>query len=153
MLDSVIVNPPPGQPHFYTMILLHDNNDNGIDFSEALFRTWATNRNGHDPHTNIRGLLPGFRFVFPTAPLSVVGNPWQTTWFQQLIDDSGRPRATQPSLEDNIDDLLLLIRAESRIVPRGQIFLGGFGQGCAMAIATFFADGEGDFGGLIGLNG
>lgn len=59
----------------------------------------------------------------------------------------------QPQLQQSIDALLRLIEDEERFTRRENIFIGGFGQGFAVAAGALLVDGEGDLGGLIGFNG
>lgn len=152
MLDRFRVGPLPGFPHVYTIIFLHDKQGNGHDFARRLFTTRADDTRNHGRSTNIQGLLEEFRFVFPTSPLrSESGNEFEMEWFRENSD--GQEGPYQPTLEQAIDAVLELIRDEERLVPRSQIFLGGFGQGFALAVSALFADGRGDLAGVIGLNG
>lgn len=59
----------------------------------------------------------------------------------------------QPDLQNSIDHVLAAIDREAKLVPRKNIFLCGFDQGMALALATFIVDGTGDFSGVIGLSG
>lgn len=72
-------------------------------------------------------------------------------WFPQDTPDEEQ----QPALEQSIDRLLDLVREEERDsgLSRSNIFIGGSGQGFAVAAGALLADGRGDFAGLIGLNG
>lgn len=61
----------------------------------------------------------------------------------------------QPALEHSIERLLDLVRTEEEVpgIGRSNVFIGGSGQGFAVAAGALLADGRGDFTGLIGLNG
>lgn len=56
-------------------------------------------------------------------------------------------------MEASIRGLLRLVQREEFFVGRQNIFIGGHGQGFALAAGALLVDGRGDFGGLIGLNG
>lgn len=152
MLDRFRVGPLPGFPHVYTIIFLHDKKGNAHNFARRLFTTRADDTHSHGGSKNIQGLLQEFRFVFPTGPLRSEGaNEFEMEWFRE--NSNGQEGPYQPTLEQGIDAVLELIRDEERLVPRSQIFLGGFGQGFALAVSALFADGKGDLAGVIGLNG
>lgn len=77
-------------------------------------------------------------------------------WFTipNPLQQQDSPALDDPhELEVSIDGILNLIRNEQKSVRRHQIYIGGHGQGFAVAAAAFLVDGEGDFAGLIGLNG
>lgn len=63
------------------------------------------------------------------------------------------PELQQPGLQVSIDRLLALVDQEAQLVPRKNIFLCGFDQGMAVALAAFLVDGTGDFSGVIGISG
>ena len=60
-----------------------------------------------------------------------------------------------PELEFSIHVVLDIVREEETrpLIGRENIFIGGIGQGFAVAAAALLVDGCGDFAGLIGLNG
>jgi hypothetical protein len=52
-------------------------------------------------------------------------------------------------LQENIRDIVQIIREETQMVPLERIILGGINQGCATAILTLLSSGM-DLGGFVG---
>lgn len=59
----------------------------------------------------------------------------------------------QPDLENSINHVLAIVEEETQWYRMDDIFIGGIGQGFAVAAGAMLVDGTGDFAGLIGLRG
>lgn len=114
---------------------------------------------GHDFEPIVPDLahpgLPDIRFVFPHAPVRPVtlnqGMPMRAWYDLYGLDRDAREdvdgiRATRRAITE------LITREAERGIPREQIVLAGFSQGCAMALYTGLRL-EHRLAGLIGLSG
>ena len=93
------------------------------------------------------------RWLFPQAPqrpVTINGGYVMPAWFDihpdRSHEDEAGLRASQASIE------ALLAREQARGVPAHRIVLGGFSQGCAMALMTGLRHGE-RLAGVFGLSG
>jgi predicted esterase len=129
----------PTQPHAYTFILLHGLGSNGHKFGSELLDTGLTSDGRRLPE-----LLPGARFVFPTARRrrsSAFGRAVLTQWFDitRLDDPSHQQERQLQGLAESAQDLLSVLITELSHVPAHKIVLGGISQGCAMSMAVLLA--------------
>ncbi len=123
-LDSIEINPP--QKEIGSCIWLHGLGADGNDFVPIVQEL-------HLPHE-----MP-LRFVFPHAPMQpvTINNGYvMRAWFDiyslshfQKIDEEG--------IQKSVNHLESLIEREmNRGIPAEKIFLAGFSQGAAIALAT-----------------
>ncbi len=145
---------PPISSHTHTLIFLHDRGGSGQDF--GLGTLSATDSSGKWLQT----LLPSTKFIFPTAThqcVTSLGGPRMSQWFDNFstLDPSEREALQFRGLREGSLHLHDIVDEEP--VPLENIFVGGFGQGSAMALyglLTFRSERrEGRLGGFVGLRG
>ena len=149
------IGPQAGYQHTHTIIFLHGRDSTNEEFANELFESESSpgRCNGGQGRT-LPALLPSVRWVFPAAPLlrSERFDTVMSQWFDMWSADRPQERVEIQidGLKRSVDLLLEVIQAEEAILPRQNIFLAGISQGFALALASFFADGQG-FAGLLGL--
>ncbi|KAI1112724.1 phospholipase/carboxylesterase [Nemania sp. NC0429] len=104
-------------------------------------------------------LLPGARFVFPTAKRrrsSAFGRKKLTQWFNiaRLPDPSYRKETQLQGLAESAVEIRELLRQEIEVagVPPANVILGGISQGCAMSLSVLLTL-EYPLGGYVGMCG
>ncbi|KAH7325684.1 acyl-protein thioesterase [Stachybotrys elegans] len=142
----------PQAAHTHTLILLHGLGSDGHKFGSELLRTAATGSGATLP-----ALLPGARFVFPTARprrSAAFGRAVLTSWFDiaDLRDPSLRRERQLRGLAESAADILEILHEEVQIVKPENIIFGGLSQGCAMSLAVLLSL-EFPLGGYIGMSG
>ena len=107
------------------------------------------------PQLDLAGCQP-IRFIFPHAPsipVSINNGYVMPAWYDLLTMDIGGVREDETGIRKSIEDINALIEREiERGIPSENIFLAGFSQGCAMALATGLRYPK-KLGGVIGLSG
>jgi len=123
---AVVIDPPAGAEHKFTVIWMHGLGDAGesfVDFFEAM------------------SLPKGTRFVLPNAPRMPVtcnGGYVMPAWFD-IIKMSSQ-RAFEDTQDDksilaSADDIIALIDYEAaRVGTAKRVLIGGFSQGAAMSL-------------------
>ncbi|KAI0459076.1 acyl-protein thioesterase [Xylaria acuta] len=129
----------PVARHTHTIILLHGLSSNGEKFGEELLETGRT-KNGK----TLPELLPGTRFVFPTAKRrrsSAFGRKRLTQWFDiaRLSDPSYRKETQLQGLAESAVEIRELLQQETALVSPAGIILGGLSQGCAMSLSVLLS--------------
>ncbi|KAI0882321.1 acyl-protein thioesterase [Annulohypoxylon maeteangense] len=142
----------PTTAHTHTIILLHGLSSNGEKFGKELLETGITSAN-----RSLAQLLPGTRFVFPTAKRrrsSAFNRAVLTQWFDiaRLPDPEYRKQIQLKGLAESAAELEPLIREETSKVSPQNVILGGLSQGCAMSLSMLLAL-EYPLGGFIGMCG
>ncbi|KAI1758221.1 phospholipase/carboxylesterase [Xylaria castorea] len=142
----------PATKHTYTIILLHGLSSNGEKFGKELLETGKT-KNGK----TLPELLPGTRFVFPTAKRrrsSAFGRKKLTQWFDiaRLPDPSYRKETQLQGLAESAVEIRELLLREMALVSPANVILGGLSQGCAMSLSVLLGL-EFPLGGYIGMCG
>ncbi|KAJ3576256.1 hypothetical protein NPX13_g3763 [Xylaria arbuscula] len=142
----------PTAKHTHTIILLHGLSSNGQKFGQELLETGKTSAGKTLPD-----LLPGARFIFPTAKRrrsSAFGRKKLTQWFDiaRLPDPSYRKEMQLQGLEESAVEIRKLLRQEMEVVPPTNIILGGLSQGCAMSLSILLTL-EYPLGGYFGMCG
>lgn len=144
----------PTAKHSHTIILLHGLSSNGQKFGQELLETGKTSAGKTLPD-----LLPGARFIFPTAKRrrsSAFGRKKLTQWFDiaRLPDPSYRKETQLQGLAESAVEIRKLLRQEIELagVPPTNIILGGLSQGCAMSLSVLLAL-EYPLGGYFGMCG
>lgn len=142
----------PLSAHTHSLILLHGLGSNGEKFGSELLKT-GLNSDGH----TLPQLLPGARFIFPTAKRrrsSAFSRSKLMQWFDiaSLDDPSYRQYTQLEGLEESLHEVLELLRVEVGKVSAQNVLLGGLSQGMAMsAICLLYLDFP--LGGFIGMSG
>lgn len=144
----------PKAKHTHTIILLHGLSSNGKKFGQELLETGKTSAGKTLPD-----LLPGTRFIFPTAKRrrsSAFGRKKLTQWFDiaRLSDPSYRKETQLQGLAESAVEIRNLLRQEIEVagVPPTNIILGGISNGCAMSLSVLLAL-EYPLGGYLGMCG
>lgn len=96
------------------------------------------------------------RFVFPNAPsipVTINNGYVMPAWYDLLTMNIGEAREDEIGIRKSIDDVNALIEHEiARGIPAENIFLIGFSQGSAMALATGLRYPK-KLAGIVGLSG
>ncbi len=142
----------PSSHHTHSLILLHGLGSDGQKFGKELLESGVCSTG-----KTLSELLPGGRFIFPTAKRrrsTALRRIKLKQWFDiASMDDVFHRRETQlEGLEESSREILDLISEESKLVPRANIILGGLSQGCAMALICLLAM-DCPIGGFIGMSG
>ncbi|KAI2469807.1 phospholipase/carboxylesterase [Annulohypoxylon bovei var. microspora] len=142
----------PRTVHTHTIILLHGLSSNGERFGKELLETGVTTGN-----RTLAQLLPGTRFVFPTAKRrrsSAFNRAILTQWFDiaRLPDPEYRKQIQLKGLAESAAELEKLIHKETLKVSPWNVILGGLSQGCGMSLSMLLALGY-PLGGFIGMCG
>ncbi|RYO87420.1 hypothetical protein DL764_008857 [Monosporascus ibericus] len=142
----------PTATHTHTIILLHGMSSNGEKFGRELLETGRTSGGRTLPQ-----LLPGARFVFPTAKRrrsSAFKRALLTQWFDiaHLPDPAYRQETQLQGLAESALELSELLHLEMASISPQNIILGGISQGCAMAL-SFLLVLDHPLGGYIGMCG
>jgi len=125
MLETIETTTGPN-PKF-SVIWLHGLGADGHDFAsivpELVRREW-----------------PALRFVFPHAPvmpITINNGHAMRAWYDIVSFDFSKVREDGPGVRRSIVDIEALVaRERDRGVPAGRIFLAGFSQGGALALAA-----------------
>ncbi|KAF2973013.1 hypothetical protein GQX73_g528 [Xylaria multiplex] len=144
----------PRSKHSHTIILLHGLSSNGEKFGREFLETGKTSAG-----RTLLDLLPGARFIFPTAKRrrsSAFGRRKLTQWFDiaRLQDPSYGKQTQLQGLAESAVEIRELIRREMEVagVPSANIILGGISQGCAMSLSVLLSL-EYPLGGYFGMCG
>jgi predicted esterase len=142
----------PLSVHTHSIILLHGLGSNGEKFGAELLET-AIRSDGRI----LRQLLPGARFIFPTAKRrrsSAFRRSKLIQWYDiASLDDPSYRRHTQvQGLEESLAEILDIVKEETTKVPAKNILLGGLSQGMSMAIICLLMM-EYPIGGFLGMSG
>lgn len=137
--------------HTHSIILLHGLGSNGVKFGEEFLRTAR-----RSDSRSVKELLPGARFIFPTAKRrrsSAFPGAKLTQWFDiaRLGDPSYRRHTQVPGLEESMRGILHLVDQERSKVSAGNVLLGGLSQGGAMSMMCLLAMGF-PIGGYMGMS-
>ena len=142
----------PSINHTHSLILLHGLGSNGEKFGSELMKTALCSDGRSLPE-----LLPGARFIFPTAKRrrsSAFGRSKLTQWFDiaSLDDPSHRQHTQVGGLEESLYEILKLVNEETGKVSAHHVLLGGLSQGSAMAaICLLYL--QFPVGGFVGMSG
>ncbi|KAF4972774.1 hypothetical protein FZEAL_9531 [Fusarium zealandicum] len=136
------------QAHNCTFILLHERGSSGADLCRALCAELTSN------NTTIASVLPGARFVFPDGPLAAAegGRDWYG------LEDPGEECAEQASWDQwrhvayAAEQIDMIVADEADIIGRENVFIGGVGKGCAVAMFALL-EMEMAIGGFLGFGG
>ena len=151
--DPLVINSQ--SEHTQTIILLHDRAGSNRHFALELLEATDSANN------TMQQALPGLKFVFPTAlkrPSGALNGYPIASWFDCLlpIDPHEHSKRQVEGLKGASLVIHRLLDTEVPVVGIGNVFLGGQGQGCAMALyalLTYKSSVGGTLGGVIGLSG
>ncbi len=151
--DPLVINSQ--SVHIQTIILLHDRAGSNRHFAFELLEATDSASN------TLQQALPGMKFIFPTAlkrPSAVLDGYPIASWFDCLlpIDPHESSKHQAEGLKGASLIIHRLLDTEVPVVGIGNVFLGGQGQGCAMALyalLTYKSRVGGILGGVIGLSG
>ena len=151
--DPLVIDPQ--SEHTQTIILLHDRAGSNRHFALELIE--ATNSAGD----TLQQALPGMKFIFPTAlkrPSAGLDGYPIASWFdcQLPIDPHEHSKRQAEGLKGVSMIVHCLLDVEVSVVGIENVFLGGHGQGCAVALyalLTYKSSARGMLGGVIGLSG
>lgn len=139
----------PTQNHDLTIIFLHGRGFNASQFHLDLLDAKVPE------YESLRLAFPNARFVFPNAP-RMRAFKYRRAVIPQWYEGSGDwEMESLGNIKDSIEYVHGLVRDEIQKVEgkSSRIVLGGFSQGCAMALMSLLLwDGEA-LGGLLGLSG
>ena len=142
----------PTSTHTHTAILLHGLGSNGEKFG-AEFLESAVSSNGR----KFSHLLPGTKFIFPTAKKrrsSAFKRATINQWFNiaSIKDPSKRGDLQLEGLVESAEYVGSILRREIEEISANNIILGGLSQGCAMALMILLIM-EVPLGGFVGMSG
>ena len=151
--DPLVINPP--SEHTQTIILLHDRARSNRHFALELLEATDSASN------TLQQALPGMKLIFPTAlkqPSAGLDGYPIASWFHCCLPID--PQETSKDQSEGLKEASLIVHrlldTEVPVVGIGNVFLGGHGQGCAMALyalLTYKSSVGGIQGGVIGLSG
>jgi len=141
---------PLSDSHSHTVILLHGRDSVASEFAEEFFESQAT-----DDRT-LPEIFPSIKWVFPASKMrnSARFETEMSQWFDiwSVEEPSEKKELQINGLRESIEEILSVIRSETRVIPPWRIILGGISQGCATAIHALFHGGI-RLGGFVGLCG
>lgn len=144
LLDRAAVLPPRGE-HRHTLIFMHGLGDSSAGFA-SLFQSLPL------PHTRV--VLPNA----PVQPVSVNGGARMPSWYDIYTLGSARTAidhredepgimAARASVQALVDEEVARLGGDA-----SQLVIGGFSQGCAMALLAGLTSSH-RLGGILGLSG
>ncbi|KAF4122113.1 putative esterase [Geosmithia morbida] len=150
----IVIPPKQDGPHTSTIIFLHGRGQTAALFhAPFLCDTPIPDHPAASP--SLREALPTTKFVFPTAPLSRASK-YRRSVIRQWYDGSGdwEPEALG-GMHGSVEHVHSLVRAEVSILngDASRVVLGGYSQGCAMALTSLLLWGGASLGGAVGLSG
>ncbi|MCJ1378107.1 hypothetical protein MMC17_001203 [Xylographa soralifera] len=152
---------PAKSEHTHTFIFLHGRGDTAQNFGPQFMKS------EHSSGRPLQDLLPGMKFVFPTAKRRRMAASNRCTisqWFDivSLKATAQREEVQVEGLWESSTLIHQLIMREMASIPCGNIILGGLSQGCATALyalLTFHDATLGDsavrpaLGAMVGMSG
>lgn len=123
----------PKGPHTHTFIILHGRGGSAQGFGPQFMLA------EHSCGKSLRDLLPGMKFIFPTAKrrrMAAQNRCIIHQWFDivSLKDTSRREDVQVEGLRESTAFIHRIIKKEMQHVPGSSIILGGLSQGCATAL-------------------
>jgi predicted esterase len=142
--------------HTHTLILLHGRDSTAEDFHSELFEFESSPSSAASQGQTLASLLPGYKFIFPAAPL-LSSARFQTPlsqWFDiwSVSEPEERPELQFRGLKESVKMIREVVRREAEIVGRERVVLGGISVGCATALVALLTAGE-RLGGFVGVCG
>ncbi|UPK97674.1 hypothetical protein LCI18_008609 [Fusarium solani-melongenae] len=136
----------PTSVHNTTFILLHDRGSSGAELQYTLCNALFPNL--------VSQLAPGARFIFPDGPFSDPkgGRDWYALEYPQLECGEAASLDQWAHVMYAAEQVDMVVEDEAQLISRENIFLGGVGKGCAVAMMTLL-EMERPLGGFIGFGG
>lgn len=136
----------PASVHNATFILLHDRGSSGAELQHALCNALLP--------TFVSQVAPGARFIFPDGPFSDPkgGRDWYALEYPQLECGEAASVDQWAHVMYAAEQVDMVVEDEAQLISRKNIFLGGVGKGCAVAMVTLL-EMERPLGGFIGFGG
>ncbi|KAI8684313.1 Abhydrolase-2 domain-containing protein [Fusarium keratoplasticum] len=136
----------PTTVHNTTFILLHDRGSSGAELQHALCIALLP--------TLVSQVAPGARFIFPDGPFldPKGGRDWYALEYPQLECGEAASLDQWAHVIYAAEQVDMVVEDEAQLISRKNIFLGGVGKGCAVAMMTLL-EMERPLGGLIGFGG
>ncbi|MCJ1436103.1 hypothetical protein MMC27_005481 [Xylographa pallens] len=124
---------PAKSEHTHTFIFLHGRGDTAPNFAPQFIQS------KHSSGRHLQDLLPGVKFIFPTAKRRRMAASNRCTisqWFDivSLKDSAKREEVQIEGLRESSTMIHQIIMREMASIPCGNIILGGLSQGCATAL-------------------
>lgn len=132
----------PNNPAQSTMIWLHGLGADGNDFVSMI------------PELNLSPDI-NMRFIFPNAPVKpvTINNGYAMRAWYDIYGLSIQERIDKEGIAQSVAEIEKIIENEiARGIPSQRIFLGGFSQGAAIALATGLCYSK-PLAGILGLSG
>ncbi|KAJ4319152.1 hypothetical protein N0V84_006514 [Fusarium piperis] len=136
----------PTRLHNTTFILLHDRGSSGAELQSTLCEALLPNL--------VSQLAPGARFVFPDGPLTspTGGRDWYALEHPNLECGDAASLDQWRHVMYAAEQVDMVVEDELQLIGRENIFLGGVGKGCAVAMMTLL-EMEHPLGGFVGFGG
>jgi phospholipase/carboxylesterase len=136
-LNSYVIAPPSGTPPTNMVILLHGYGADGRDLI-SIADMWRTS-------------FPNTVFISPDAPDQCEASPFGYQWFSLAgLDKAGRNTVIEKKW--NIASDFISSALDYYDIDEGNLIIGGFSQGCMMALTTALKRG-GICAGVLGYSG
>ncbi|KAM9959488.1 hypothetical protein ACTFIR_000565 [Dictyostelium discoideum] len=130
--------------HSATVIFSHGLGDSGAGWIDVMEEIQSRN-NGH------------IRFICPNAPVQAVtlnGGFKMPSWYDiKSLSSRGDEDPAQVDESKNIIETIIKHEMEEEKIPAERIIIGGFSQGAALSLYTFYSQTETKLGGCIALSG
>lgn len=138
----------PTRLHDLTIIFLHGRGFNAFNFHKDMIHLKIA------PEKSLASEFPNARFVFPNAPI-MRAFKYRKSLMPQWYEGSGDwETESLGHMKESIGFIHALIRSEVELVGDAKnIVLGGFSQGCAMALMSFLLWDGPSLGAFVGLCG
>ncbi|KAM0427458.1 hypothetical protein ACHAPT_007418 [Fusarium lateritium] len=136
----------PTGPHNTTFILLHDRGSSGAELQHKLCDAILP--------SHVSQIVPGARFVFPDGPRK--GPNGGRDWY--ALEHPLKECEEEASLDQwrhvmyAAEQVDMVVEDEAQHVGRENVFIGGVGKGCAVAMITLLEK-EHALGGFVGFGG
>ncbi|KAK2590910.1 hypothetical protein QQS21_011408 [Conoideocrella luteorostrata] len=129
---------PPAKAHTYTAVFLHGRGDNAQNFARSL------SHSRDSQNRTLAEAFPGFRWVFPQAPIrkcAASPNTWPQ-WFDvwDVRDFASREELQAVGLKEMVPEIRRLLAEEASLLGGrwDRLVLAGISMGAATSIHTLF---------------
>ncbi|CAI6020310.1 hypothetical protein V2G26_001879 [Clonostachys chloroleuca] len=151
--ESTIIEPTAPHTHTHTVVFLHGRGDSAAKLASSLAYSPASD------NQTLPGALPGFRWVFPSAPIEATAlNPTErrAQWFDvwNVRDLADREELQAEGLRASVGRVRELVRAEAgRVGGLERVVVMGISQGGATGVHVLLSLGEGErLGAFVGVS-
>ncbi|KAF2226178.1 Alpha/Beta hydrolase protein [Elsinoe ampelina] len=136
----------PLAEHTHTVIFLHGKDSTATEFASEIFESQASD------DLTLPQLLPGVRWVFPSAPtlrsarFDCDMTQWFDMWDVQNPDERWREQVVE--LSTSVGEVVGIIEREVAVVGREKVLVAGMSQGAAVGVHAVLRTGCVGFVGL-----